>query len=161
MITCEFEDGGKGKLRHVTANAVIVKDGKILLGKRGTFNGKPLTEYGKWSLIGGFVGRDENLIQAIQREIKEETGLEVTNITLIHIKDNPDRAKEDRQNIEFVYAAELVGEIGESDEEVTELRWIPLNNISVEVAFDHQNDIRIYNDYIAGKIHIPVMGKYE
>lgn len=161
MITCEFEDGGKGKLRHVTANAVIVKDGKILLGKRGTFNGKPLTEHGKWGLIEGFVGRDENLIQAITREIKEETGLEVTNITLIHIKDNPDRANEDRQNIEFVYVAEPMGDTGASDEEVTEMRWVPLDNIAVEVAFDHADDIRLYRDYVAGKVTVPVMGKYE
>ena len=161
MITCEFEDGGKGKLRHVTANAVIVKDGKILLGKRGTFNGKPLTEYGKWSLIGGFIGRDETLLQAIQREIKEETGLDVTNLTLIHIKDNPDRTREDRQNIEFVYAAEPVGETGTSDEEVTEMKWFPLNDMSADIAFDHADDIRLYNNYIAGKIAIPVTGKYE
>ncbi len=161
MITCEFEDGGKGKLRHVTANAVIVKDGKILLGKRGTFNGKPLTEHGKWGLIGGFVGRDENLIQAITREIKEETGLHVTNIQLIHIKDNPDRTNEDRQNIEFVYMAEPFGETGISDEEVSEMRWFTVDNISVEVAFDHADDIRLYRDYVAGKVSVPVMGKYE
>jgi hypothetical protein len=72
MITCEFEDGGKGKLRHVTVNALVIKDDKILLGKRGTLaNGKPLDEAGKWSLLGGFMGRDENLEEGLRREIME------------------------------------------------------------------------------------------
>lgn len=105
MITCTFEDGGTGKLRHVTVNALIVKDNKVLLGKRGTFNGRPLDDAGKWALIGGFVGRDENLEKALKREIQEECGCEIDSFTLLHIKDNPDRKGEDRQNIEFVFIA--------------------------------------------------------
>lgn len=62
MINCQFEDGGKANLRHVTTNAIVTKNKQVLLGKRGTYhNGKPLLEAGKWALLGGFFNRDEYL----------------------------------------------------------------------------------------------------
>ena len=56
MITCYFENNNKAFLRHVTVNAIVIKDNQVLLGKRGTFNGKPILESGKWGLLGGFLG---------------------------------------------------------------------------------------------------------
>ncbi|KXK12244.1 MAG: Bifunctional NMN adenylyltransferase/Nudix hydrolase [Microgenomates bacterium OLB23] len=165
MITCEFEDGGKGKLRHVTVNAVVVKDGKILLGKRGTLaNGKPLLEAGKWSLLGGFMGRDETLVEGLRREIMEESGWNVGDFTLLHIKDNPDRSGEERQNIEFVFITKALDKTGESDCEVTALEWFDVNTLPDEqtVAFDHYDDLILYQDYLAGKIQsLPYLGKYK
>lgn len=55
MITCTFEDGGRGKLRHAVVNAIILKENKILLVKRSP----KITEGGKWGLVGGFMDRDE------------------------------------------------------------------------------------------------------
>lgn len=78
MITCIFENNNKTSLRHVTVNAIIVKNNQILLGKRGTLNGKPILESGKWGLLGGFFGRDENLEQAVKREVMEEGGWEMS-----------------------------------------------------------------------------------
>ena len=52
----------------------------MLLGKRGTLNGKPILESGKWALLGGFFGRDENLEQAVKREVKELKWFELDNL---------------------------------------------------------------------------------
>jgi ADP-ribose pyrophosphatase YjhB (NUDIX family) len=164
MITCEFEDGGKGKLRHVTVNALVIKDDKILLGKRGTLaNGKPLDEAGKWSLLGGFMGRDENLEEGLRREIMEESGWKVDKLTLLHIKDNPDRSAEDRQNIEFVFFAQATEKTGEHDYEVTALEWFAFDALPAKetVAFDHYDDLVLYQDYLSKKIEaLPYLGKY-
>ncbi len=51
MIHCEFENGNKANLRHLTVNGIIVKDDKILLAKRGTVNSEPILEFGKWCLL--------------------------------------------------------------------------------------------------------------
>jgi 8-oxo-dGTP diphosphatase len=163
MITCTFEDNGIAKLRHVTVNALIIKDGKVLLGKRGTYNGgKPLLEAGKWALIGGFLSRDETIEQALKREIKEESGWEVDNLRLLHIKDNPDRPAEDRQNVEFVYLADAINKTSESDEEVSKLEWFSLDSIpqKEEIAFDHQDDLTIYTNFLKNNFPLPVIGKY-
>lgn len=34
MITCIFENNNKASLRHVTVNAIVVKDNQVLLGKK-------------------------------------------------------------------------------------------------------------------------------
>src|SRR3989304_7819571 len=99
MITCKFENNAEASLRHVTADALVLKGNKILLVKRV---GK-LLESGQWGITGGFGQRDETVKEAVKREIYEETGWSVKNIELLRIKDWPDRPKEDRQNISFVY----------------------------------------------------------
>lgn len=57
----------------VGVGAVIVRDGKALLIKRGHEPRK-----GEWSLPGGLVELGESLLDALLREVKEETGLDVT-----------------------------------------------------------------------------------
>jgi 8-oxo-dGTP diphosphatase len=57
---------------HVGVGAVVFKDAKILLVKRGKAPKK-----GEWSLPGGSQKLGETLQQAVLREIKEETGLNV------------------------------------------------------------------------------------
>ena len=52
--------------------AVIVADGKLLLIRRGTEPSK-----GKWSVPGGRVEFGETLEDALKREVREETGLEI------------------------------------------------------------------------------------
>jgi len=56
----------------VAVGALVVKEGFILLAKRGK---EP--NLGKWSLPGGAVKLGEGLKEAVKREIREECGLEV------------------------------------------------------------------------------------
>ena len=67
MITCTFEEGGNASLRHVVLTTIVNRNNQILLGKRGTYNGKPISEYGKWGPPGGFLERDETIAQAAAR----------------------------------------------------------------------------------------------
>lgn len=157
MITCTFENNNKTSLRHITVNTIIVKNDQILLGKRGTLNGKPILESGKWGLIGGFFDRDENLIQSVKREAMEESGWEIDNLKLFRINDNPNRPHEDRQNVDFIFIANAVKQSGVSDEEVSCLQWFDLNKIP-EMAFDHGDAVKLYKKYLKEKFPLPVLG---
>ncbi len=53
-------------------DGVYVKDGKMLLLKRDV---EPFK--GCWHVVGGHVEEDESLRDAVKREFKEETGLDV------------------------------------------------------------------------------------
>ncbi|MDH7476302.1 MAG: NUDIX domain-containing protein [Microgenomates group bacterium] len=161
MITCCFENGGKAFLRHVTCNVIIIKEGRVLLGKRGTFQGRKIAEFGKWGLIGGYLGRDENLIQAIRREALEESGYQIKNIKLFRIKDNPDRPHEDKQNVDFCFLANPGKKIKDSDEEMVELCWFDLDRLppKKQLAFDHADDLGLYKKYLKKKFKIPILGK--
>lgn len=142
MITCKFENGNEAFLRHVVVDALVLKGNKILLIKR---TGK-LLEGGKWALPGGFIERDETLKEAIEREVIEESGYKIKNIKLLRFIDDPNRPNEDRQNIAFIFTAEALGKIGESDWEVDDQKWFDLNDLppKKEMAFDHYSDIKFY-----------------
>ena len=66
----------------VGVGAVVVDRGRVLLVRRGT---EPLR--GQWSLPGGLVEVGEALTDAIVREVKEETGLDVKPVELIELID--------------------------------------------------------------------------
>jgi ADP-ribose pyrophosphatase YjhB (NUDIX family) len=155
MITCEFEDGGKGSLRHVVADVLVIKDGQVLMVQR---NGK-LLEGGKWGLAGGFIERDETVAQAAAREVYEETGWEVEELTLLTIRDNPDRPKEDRQNVSFVYFCQAVKQTGEPDWESDDMQWYDLEALPPEesIAFDHGDSIALYKRYLAKRPALPII----
>jgi len=157
MITCSFENGDKTSLRHLTVNAIVIKNDQILLGKRGTFNGKPILESGKWGLLGGFFGRDEKLISAVKREVMEKSGWEIDNLKLFRINDNPNRPMEDRQNVDIIFIANAVKQIGKSDEEVSRLQWFDLDKIP-EMVFDRGDNIELYKKYLRENFPLPVLG---
>lgn len=162
MITCFFENNNQAKsgLRHVTVNAIIIDNGKILMGKRGMAHGKAMLEAGKWGLIGGFFDRDETLIQAVHREVFEESGCEISDITLLRINDNPNRPMEDRQNVDIIFVANLTKQTVNQNEEVTHLEWFPLDNIpqKEQIAFDHGDSIALYKKYIKESFPLPLLG---
>ena len=142
MITCKFENGNAALLRHVVVDALVLKNDEILLVKRS----HKLFEGGKWALVGGFVDRDETIQEAARREILEETGYEVDDITLFRIIDSPHRQGEDRQNISFVYFCKTLEKVGEADDESDEQRWFSLSALppQEQMAFDHFTIIQLY-----------------
>lgn len=155
MIVCQFEDGGKGKLRHVCVDTLVLRQGKLLLVQRVN----KLLEGGKWGLVGGFVTRDETAKQAVAREVLEETGYTVENIQLLTIRDNPDRPSEDRQNFAFVFFCTAREKVGTSDNESTAQQWFSLDDIPpvAEIAFDHNKNIELYRKYLKEKFSIPAL----
>lgn len=66
------------KIVRVGVGVFIVKDNKILLGKR-----KNAHEEGTWSLPGGHLEFNETIEECAIREVKEETNLEVSNPKII------------------------------------------------------------------------------
>jgi 8-oxo-dGTP diphosphatase len=73
----------------VGVGAVVVKDGKALIVKRGHEPRK-----GEWSLPGGRVELGETLIDAVRREIKEETGLDIDVGPIVEVFDRVHRVDE-------------------------------------------------------------------
>ena len=61
---------------------MVVHDNRVLLVKRGH---EPAL--GQWSIPGGLIDVGETLREAVSREVREETGLEVEPIELIELLD--------------------------------------------------------------------------
>ena len=70
----------------VGVGGVLVHEGRVLLIRRGK---EPL--YGRWVVPGGTVELGEPLDEALVRELREETGLEVEPLELITVFDRIER----------------------------------------------------------------------
>ena len=123
MISCEFENGRTASLRHVVVHAVVERDGALLLVKRAAH----LSEGGKWGLPGGFLDRDERLVDGVLRELREETGWAGEVRAPLRINSRPDRPHEDRQNVAFDFVIAPLEQLSEPDDESSAVEWMPFH----------------------------------
>lgn len=155
MITCTFEDGGKGKLRHVVVHGFVEKDNSILLVKRAM----RFSEGGKWSLPSGFLWRDETTQECVVREILEETGWTCRVVSLFRLNSKPDRPHEDRQNVSFEYILKPLKKTGTPDDENTDIAWIPIPKLPPlsSLAFDHGESLGKYLKFRNSPFPLPLI----
>lgn len=120
----------------IGVNAIIIKDGKVLLGKRG-FN----PNKGTWNFVGGFVEPGESLETALAREIKEETGCILINSS--YLCSSPDKYY--RRDVLTVFFVCQVDRDPEVSKEITEYIWA--SSIPQNVAF--QSSIDAFKKYFS------------
>ena len=111
----------------VTVDALIVRDGRLLLIERKF----PPPGF---ALPGGFVDANETVEQAVCRETLEETGLVVTRLRQLHCYSDPKR--DPRQHTAgVIFEVETQGEPVAGDD-AGAVRWFPLDALP-PLAFDH------------------------
>lgn len=122
---------------------------KILLIQRGS---EPFK--GAYALPGGFVDIQESLEEAAHRELEEETGLIITNLTQVHTFSDPERDPRGRV-ISTCFAAILT----ESDQivlragdDAADAGWFSLETLP-PLAFDHAQVIQtVIREYLRKEI---------
>ncbi len=129
-----------------TSTAVIpFPDDAILLVKRGTVPFK-----GYWALPGGRVDPGETVEQTIVREVKEETGLDVSIVLVIG--EYVEEGVKDNVDYEYYPTCFLVkvigGEIRRQENEIQEIQLFSLKALPEPLAFEHDKMIR---DYLANR----------
>ena len=125
-----------------TTTAIIpYQKDSILLIKRST---PPFVGY--WALPGGRVEPGETADQAIMREVKEETGLDIEIVRKI----GDYREKGVQDGIEYDYfptcflGKVIGGEIRKQESEIQDIRAFKVNQIPSSLAFEHDQMIRDY-----------------
>ena len=114
-----------------TVQAWIDRDGSFLALRRA---GDPYA--GRWNLPGGFVEKDETGPEAIAREVREETGLEIEVERVIGVYKSRYGDGEDAVRIfDVAFLCRLTGgELDVADDESSEASWFPLDEFP-EPAF--------------------------
>lgn len=126
----------------VVAVTAVVTDGSgnILLQRR--------TDNDLWGLPGGGMELGESVGQAVVRETKEETGLDVEPTGLVGIYSDPGHViayadGEVRQEFSICFAARIVaGNLSIADEESKEVRFVPPNAVE-ELPMHRSTRLRI------------------
>jgi len=97
-----------------------------------------------WALPGGFVDIGESVEAALTREMKEETSLDVTILSLQGVYSDPSRDPR-FHTASVVYRCRASGE-PKAQDDAKNLRVVPVEELaSVELAFDHG---KILADYL-------------
>ncbi len=117
--------------RASTAAFILNNKGELLVAKRAK---EPAQ--GTLDLPGGFVDNEENAEEGMAREIKEETGLDVSPSDLVYQFSVPNIYRYSGMDIHtldlfFVCHVDDDAQIKASDD-AAELQWVPLGEVFVE-----------------------------
>jgi 8-oxo-dGTP diphosphatase len=111
----------------VGVGAIILDGDQILLEKRKNSPGK-----GKWAVPGGLVELGENVEQAVIREVKEETGLEVDEPRLVDVANYVSLGEKGAVMYHYVIIDYLVtvksGKL-KAASDADALKWVPFNEV--------------------------------
>ena len=107
---------------QIAVGAIVIRDNKVLLIKRGQPPGE-----GLWSIPGGSVELGETLQEAVEREVREETGVTVRAGNPVYTFDLIDRDDSGRIRFHYVIvdlAADYVSGRPRPDDDASEARWV-------------------------------------
>jgi ADP-ribose pyrophosphatase YjhB (NUDIX family) len=106
----------------VGVGAIVTKEAHLLMVRRAKDPGR-----GLWTIPGGHVEPGEYLSDALVREVREETALQVEVNDLVGILELPGK----EHLVILDYHASVVGEGQPSPgDDVDEVRWVPFDEVS-------------------------------
>src|SRR4030042_6558153 len=120
------------RVHRIAAGAIIIKDNRILLVRYGDISGKSYLV-----APGGSVNSEEGLSQAVVREVKEETGIEIAPNKLLCVEDLYSRKY---RMVKVWFLCQIVGgqlerTQGAIDETIIEAKWYSKEELKNEVVY--------------------------
>ena len=132
-----------------TVDAIIQKNSQILLVKRKK---EPFKGY--LVLPGGFVNEGERVEDAVKREIKEETSLDIELIDILGVYSEPERDPRGH-----IMSTVFIGKISKSSDkadamaqdDAAAIEWLNFEAVdNTRIGFDHK---KIITDFINWRQH--------
>ena len=139
-----MKDHAKNKTHIILVNAVVEKDGKILISQRS--HDEP-HEPGKWTIPGGKVEKTKgNVFNIIEKtlsdEIMEEVGIEITDKTKL-LTNNTFIRSTGQHVVALVFLCHWKSGKARPLEDTVDTKWITINELNnYELATNVENYIR-------------------
>ena len=116
---------------RVAVNAVIERDGRVLLARR--------RDIGWWNLPGGGVEPGESITEGLQRELREEIGAEAEIVRLAGVYSKPQKSE-----VVLVFLCRLPTDQEsalQTTEEVSELGWFAGSELPPDTLPKHRQRV--------------------
>ena len=131
---------------NATTGAVIYRENnntlEILLTKR---NIPPFKNY--WCLPGGHIEEYEPAVEAIMREVKEETNLDFIPRFLCYLDEI--FTDIDLHNVVLMFYGNATGAFKADPVEVQDIRWFRLEDgLQMKLAFEHEKALKVFSERI-------------
>jgi mutator protein MutT len=104
---------------HFTSTALILRDGRVLLGKRTS----KIRFAGMWDAFGGHREAGERPAHTLVRELFEELGIRVTGAKFLHEYEDRDPTSKETFHHHLYLVTEWRGVPRIASEEHSEIRW--------------------------------------
>lgn len=133
---------------------IIVRDGKVLLGKRHSDSEKADSELhgeGTWTMPGGKLEYGESFENGARREVQEETGLQLKEAKVICV--NNDKNEFAHFITIGLFSDNFSGEPKVMEpNEIVEWKWFYLDNLPTPMYFP---SAKVVENYRKGLFYIP------
>jgi 8-oxo-dGTP diphosphatase len=141
---------------QLTVTVAIFHESNVLLGLR---KNDPYSDM--WCLPGGFMNPGESFLDTAIREVKEETGVDITANQLTLVSQRFSIGIDPRGwVVDHGYAINLTGAPSLcAGDDIGQVRWSPIDEIP-ELAFDHKKILQ-HALYAAGLKQIPFSSKHK
>lgn len=137
----------------VGVGVLILKDGKVLLGKRHDDPDKASSKLkgaGTWTMPGGKLDFGETFEEGARRETREETGLELGAIKVLCV--NNDMVETAHFVTIGLFSEDFSGEVEVREPEtITEWHWFELDNLPSPLYFP---SARVLENYTQNQFYI-------
>jgi 8-oxo-dGTP diphosphatase len=137
----------------VAAAILLDRQGRVLLvGNDWHGHGQV-----RWTLPGGVVERGESTLEALSREVKEETGLAITGIRhlayAVHVED----VRRNDRAVSFAFMADYDGLLNPRDPDgfIVEARFVPVDEVEAIMPMPPLREplSRYLRDHVAGRFY--------
>lgn len=113
--------------------------------------GPAVSHSGEWCCPCGFIDWDESLPEACQREVREETGLELNLENIVQVLADSDK-NSSAQTVDLIYMCWTDQDFDldkvETREEIMDVRWLKVANVYKSGLFFNKINMTIYKKSI-------------
>lgn len=106
----------------VIVKALITFQGRVLIGQKEEDQNHPIG--GEWHVPGGHFEKGEKMKDAVLREVKEETGLDVELHHIVDVMSFRWSKEDERNSVQIYYHCEADSREAVASDDLQDLEWV-------------------------------------